>query len=74
MEIVCPNCGEPLTDPRDGQSFTPIDIPTIDPSKVCTTCKVGYWWADSRWLAVATLDVSPQARLYQDLAETVDFQ
>ena len=57
METVCPNCEVPLTDPRDGQSFTPIDIPTMDPSKVCPTCKVGYWLADSRWLAVATLDV-----------------
>ena len=57
METVCPNCEVPLTDPWDGQSFTPIDIPTMDPSKVCPTCKVGYWLADSRWLAVATLDV-----------------
>jgi uncharacterized protein with PIN domain len=56
METRCPNCGDPLTDPLEGQSFVPIDIPTIDPSKVCVRCQLGYWLADSGWIAVATLD------------------
>ena len=53
----CPECGEPLRDPRFGQSFTPMGIPTLEPSKVCETCNVGYWLGKSGWLAVATLDV-----------------
>ncbi len=52
----CPDCGGPLTEPREGQHFVPIDIPTMEPSKVCETCKVGYWLAHSGWLAVATID------------------
>lgn len=43
-------------DPQDGQTFTPIDIPTMEPSRVCETCKVGYWLGKDGWLAVATLD------------------
>jgi hypothetical protein len=54
---VCPDCGGPLTEPRDGQIFVPMGIPTIEPSKVCATCKVGYWRAKPGWLAVATLEV-----------------
>ncbi len=57
QDPLCPNCGGPLTDPRQGQNFTPIGIPTMEPSKVCETCKVGYWLADPGWLAVATFDV-----------------
>lgn len=57
MDVFCPICGELLTEPREGQNFTPIEIPTIEPSRVCETCKVGYWLANSGWLAVATLDL-----------------
>jgi len=57
QEAVCPTCGGLLTGTREGQNFTPIGIPTMDPSRVCETCKVGYWLANSGWLAVATLDV-----------------
>jgi uncharacterized protein with PIN domain len=53
----CPVCGVTLSDPQEGQTFSPIDIPTIDPSKVCEGCQVGYWLGTSGWLAVATLDV-----------------
>jgi hypothetical protein len=45
-----------MISPQKGQSFTPINIPTIEPSRVCNTCKVGYWLANTGWLAVATLD------------------
>jgi uncharacterized protein with PIN domain len=53
---TCPNCGEQLVALPEGAVFTPIGIPTIEPSKVCATCKVGYWLGPSGWLAVATFD------------------
>ena len=56
IPAYCPACGGSFIDPPDGQSFTPIGIPTLEPSKVCETCKIGYWFAESGWLAVATLD------------------
>jgi hypothetical protein len=42
-----------LTDPGD-QQFTQIGAPTFKPSKICATCKVGYWLSNSGWVAVAT--------------------
>jgi uncharacterized protein with PIN domain len=55
--VACPGCGEPLREPRDGQTFTPSAIPTIEPSKVCETCAVGYWLGEDGLIAVATLDL-----------------
>ena len=52
---ICPKCGRPLTNPREGQHFTAIEIPTMEPSKVCERCKVGYWLAQPGWIVVATL-------------------
>jgi hypothetical protein len=59
QDPMCPTCGEPLTSPQQGQTFTPIEIPTIEPSKVCETCKVGYWLSNAGWLVVATIDSQP---------------
>ncbi len=56
QDPVCPICGERLTDLPEGRTFTPIGIPTIEPSKVCGPCKVGYWLGHPGWLAVATFD------------------
>jgi hypothetical protein len=49
----CPKCQRALTDPGD-QQFTQIGAPTFKPSKICETCKVGYWLSNSGWVAVAT--------------------
>ncbi len=56
QDPVCPSCGGPLIHLPAGLHFTPIGIPTIEPSRVCETCKVGYWLGYPGWLAVATLD------------------
>jgi uncharacterized protein with PIN domain len=54
---LCPECGEPLTDRREGQYFRPTGVPTMEPSKVCETCRVGYWLGNFGWLAVATVEI-----------------
>jgi hypothetical protein len=50
----CPQCRGPLTEPGD-QQFTQLGA-TFVPSKVCETCKIGYFMTRVGWVAVATFE------------------
>ena len=58
---ICPECQGPLTDPN-GQDFTPLFRGASSPSKVCETCRVGYWLEDIGWMSVATFRVAENSR------------
>jgi hypothetical protein len=53
QDSTCPGCHRELSDPA-GQELTQLGQPTFLPSKVCDTCKTGYFLGASGWVAVAT--------------------
>lgn len=70
---ICPQCQGPLTDPN-GQDFTPLFRGASSPSKVCETCRVGYWLEDIGWMSVATFRVAENSRRHSRGASVTRFR